>query len=261
MMFRRLSPILLPLAFFAVLISLWQFLASSQHVAFWIIPSPIAVLRVFVDHGDLIWSHARITLYATLTGLGISICMGVLIALLMDLSVWIRRMLYPYLVISQTIPIIALAPLLIVWFGYGIQSKIFTVVLICVFPIALNHFDGLGQVSVEHIRLLRSMGAGKWKIFRHLKIPAAVPAFFTGLKLSATYSVMGAVIGEWLGGEGGLGIYMTRATKSYRTDHVFAVILVIILLSMTLFGIVLLVSRFFLRWHFRKIEEYQDTSP
>ncbi len=257
-MIRRFSHILLPMVFLAFLIALWQFIASSQRVAFWIIPSPLAVLRVFVDHGQLLWSHTRITMFETLIGLGISIGAGVVIAILMDLSLWIRRILYPYLVISQTIPIIALAPLLIIWFGYGIQSKIFTVVLICVFPISLNLFDGLGQVPVEHIRLLRSMGAGKWKIFRYLKIPSAMPSFFTGLKLSATYSVMGAVIGEWLGGEGGLGIYMTRATKSYRTDHVFAVILVIILLSMTLFGIVLMLNRILLRWHFRKIEEYQD---
>jgi len=257
---NRIAPILIPLTFFAVLIAFWQYISASSKVVFWIIPSPLAVLRVFSEHSVLLWSHTRITLYETLVGLSISILIGVFIAILMDLSAFIRRMLYPYLVVSQTIPIIALAPLLIVWFGYGVQSKIFTVVLICLFPIALNLFDGLGQVSMEHIRLLKSMGAGKWKIFRYLKIPAAMPSFFTGLKLSATYSVMGAVIGEWLGGEGGLGIYMTRATKSYRTDHVFAVILVIILLSMTLFGIVLLLNRIFLRWHFRKIEEYQDTA-
>ena len=259
-MSKRLSSILIPVAFFTFLIAFWQYISASQKVAFWIIPSPLAVLRVFTEHGSLLWSHTRITLYETLIGLSISIMIGVLIAILMDLSAFIRRMLYPYLVISQTIPIIALAPLLIVWFGYGVQSKIFTVVLICLFPIALNLYDGFTQVSVEHIRLLRSMGAGRWKIFRHLKIPSAMPSFFTGLKLSATYSVMGAVIGEWLGGEGGLGIYMTRATRSYRTDHVFAVILVIVLLSMSLFGIVLLLNRILLRWHFRKIEEYQDTA-
>ena len=129
----------------------------------------------------------------------------------------------------------------------------------CFFPIALGLFDGLKQVSQEQIRLLKSMGK-YWKIYRYLKIPASLPAFFTGLKLAATYSVMAAVIGEWLGGNAGLGIYLTRSTKSFRTASVFAAIIVIILLSLAMFGIVALIDRILLSWQYKKIEEYEDIS-
>ena len=174
----------------------------------------------------------------------------------MNLSSWIKQIVYPYLIISQTVPIIAVAPLLIIWFGYGISSKIFAVVLMCFFPIALGLYDGFRSVSVDQIRLLKSMGATPYKIFKHLKIPAALPNFFTGLKLAATYSVMGAVIGEWLGGTSGLGIYMTRATKSYQTAHVFAVIIVIVAVSLALFGMVALLDRILMKWKYYSEAEY-----
>jgi ABC-type nitrate/sulfonate/bicarbonate transport system permease component len=177
----------------------------------------------------------------------------------MNASRIIKQILYPYLVISQTVPIIAVAPLLIIWFGYGISAKIFAVVLMCFFPITLGLYDGFRSVSVEHIRLLTSMGASPYKIFMMLKLPSALPNFFTGLKLAATYSIMAAVIGEWLGGSSGLGIYMTRATKAYQTAHVFAVILVIIALSMLLFAIVMLLDRLLLKWKYHREDEYLDT--
>jgi len=156
--------------------------------------------------------------------------------------------------------VVAVAPLVVLWFGYGISAKIFVVVLMCFFPVALGLFDGLRQVSQEQLRLLRSMGASRWQTYRYLKIPASLPAFFTGLKLAATYSVMGAVVGEWLGGQAGLGIYLTRSTKSFRTEQVFAAILLIILLSLALFGLVSLLDRLLLGWHYKKLDEYEDTS-
>lgn len=256
----KLRIIVPPLLFFALIIAIWQYVSSKQLIAFWIVPSPLAVLQVFQDSPQLIWQHLKPTLLAAVVGLLLSVLLGAITAIAMDASKLIKQVLYPYLVVSQTIPIIAIAPLLIIWFGYGISSKIFAVILMCFFPIALGLYDGLRSVSAEHIRLLASMGANPIKIFTMLKLPSSLPAFFTGLKLAATYSVMAAVIGEWLGGSAGLGIYMTRATKAYQTAHVFAVILVIIALSMLLFGVVALLDRLLLSWKYQKEDEYIEAN-
>jgi ABC-type nitrate/sulfonate/bicarbonate transport system permease component len=247
---------LLPLGLFVVLVLLWQWLSSRAVIAFWIVPSPLDVLKVFPQKSDLIWHHLQPTLLAALTGLLVSIVIGSLTAIAMDASRYFKQLIYPYLVISQTIPIIAVAPLIIIWFGYGVSAKIFIVILMCFFPITLGLFAGFQQVPVEQIRLMKAMGASPYKCFRYLKLPASLPGFFTGLKLAATYSVMAAVIGEWLGGSAGLGIYMTRATKSFQTADVFAVIFVIIVLSMALFGLVAALDRFFLSWRYRHQDEY-----
>lgn len=249
---------LLPLSLLVLIILLWHFASSRAIIAFWIIPSPQAVLKVFRENSDLIWHHLKPTLFAALLGLMISIVIGSLTAIMMDVSKLFRQIIYPYLVVSQTVPIIAVAPIIIIWFGYGISAKVFTVILVCFFPIALGLFEGFQQVSMEQIRLMKALGASGWKCFRYLKLPASLPGFFTGLKLAATYSVMGAVIGEWLGGSAGLGIYMTRATKSFHTAHVFAVILVIIAVSMGLFGIVAALDRVFLAWRYKHQDEYTE---
>ncbi len=241
-----------------MLIILWQYLSQRAVIAFWILPAPLDVLRVFGGHHALIWHHLKPTMTAALSGLLISVVIGSLTAILMDMSQILRRILYPYMVVSQTVPIIAVAPLIIIWFGYGISAKIFTVILVCFFPIALGLFEGFQQVPIDQIRLMKAMGASGYKCFRYLKLPSGLPGFFTGLKLAATYSVMGAVIGEWLGGSAGLGIYMTRATKSFQTAQVFAVILVIIALSMALFGIVVALDRFFLAWRHQHKDEYVE---
>ncbi|MCK9557458.1 MAG: ABC transporter permease [Candidatus Cloacimonetes bacterium] len=249
---------LLPLGFLLLLLILWQFVSSTAKIAFWIVPGPKAVLDVFVHNSDLIWHHLKPTLLEAVTGLLISIVLGSATAILMDASKLFKQIIYPYLLVSQTVPIIAVAPIIIIWFGYGVSAKIFTVILVCFFPIVLGLFEGFQQVSVDQLRLMKALGATGYKCFRYLKLPAGLPGFFTGLKLAATYSVMGAVIGEWLGGKAGLGIYMTRATKSFHTAHVFAVIFVIILLSMLLFGIVALLDRIFLRWRYQRMDEYVE---
>lgn len=255
---RYLTTIIAPSLFGIALLLLWQIASSKAWIGFWVLPAPKDVLKVFINQPQLIMTHLKPTLYASLSGLLIAFILGIVCAILMHGFSWIKHMIYPYLVISQTIPIIAIAPLLVLWFGFGIAAKIFTVILVCFFPISLGFFDGLKQVPSEQILLLKSMGASKLKTYRLLMIPAALPSLFTGLKLAATYSVMGAVIGEWLGGNAGLGIYMTRATKSFQTAHVFAVIILIILLSMSLFGIVSLLDRLFLGWNYRKQAEYED---
>ncbi len=255
---NRTAEIFYPTIFFILLILFWQLISQRDGMAFWILPSPLKVVRVFFTSHANLWFHTKYTLHATLAGLGISIILGTITAILMDSSRLVKQTLYPYMVVSQTIPILALAPLIIIWFGYGMASKVFTVSLICFFPIALSLYDGFRLVSVEHLRLMKSMNASSWHVFRYLKLPSALPNLFTGLKLSVTYSVMGAVIGEMLGGHAGLGIYMSRSTKSFQTDHVFAIIVMIIVISMLLFLLISLLDRILLKWHYRSVEEYLD---
>lgn len=247
-----------PLISFVLLLVIWQLLASRVTAAFWVLPTPSAIMAEFRSSPGLLWSHLWPTWVESLAGLALATLLGIACALLMDSVRLFKTILYPYLVVSQTVPIIAVAPLIILWFGYGISAKVFVTVVVCFFPIALGLFDGLRQVSVEQIRLLASMGAGRWKIYRLLKIPASLPGLFTGLRLAATYSVMGAVFGEWLGGKAGLGIYLTRSTRTFNTPGVFTAIILIVLSSMLIVGLIVLLERIFLGWHFKKAEEYED---
>ena len=170
-----------------------------------------------------------------MTGLFVAIVISLLMAVLMDESKLIKKSIYPLLVMSQTVPIIVIAPLVAMWFGFGIQPKIFIVVLVCFFPVTISLIEGLQSVDYELIDLMRSMGASNIQIFTKIKLPYTLPNFFSGLKIAATYSIMGAVIGEWLGGKSGLGIYMERARHSFAFDRVFASIIVIIIVSIMLF--------------------------
>jgi ABC-type nitrate/sulfonate/bicarbonate transport system permease component len=260
MSFHLSRKTLLPTFLAVLILILWAVLANVNQQLKWILPSPLSVITVFFTHPKLLLSHATVTIMETLIGLGISIILGSLIAIAMDRWDSFQKAVYPFIIISQTVPIIALAPLFILWFGYGITAKIFIVTLVCFFPIAVNLYDGFRQVSVDYLRLFKSMNASPMQVFYLLKIPSALPAFFTGLKLAVSYSVMAAIIGEWLGGEKGLGIYMTRATKSYQTAHVFAIILIISMFSLLLYGAVVLLERTLLKWHFTRMEEYIDTS-
>jgi len=156
--------------------------------------------------------------------------------------------------------VIAIAPLLVIWFGYGILPKVIVVALVCFFPIVINTADGLQSTDAEQIALLRTMGATRSQIFRKVRLPGALPAFFTGIKVGITYSVVGAIMGEWVGASSGLGVFMLRATNSFRTDWVFVSIAVTAMLSLMLFGAVTLLERAALRWYWssRRTEEWEE---
>lgn len=163
-----------------------------------------------------------------------------------------RQGLYPILVVTQTVPMIVMAPILIIYMGFGMLPKIFTVVLMCFFPVAVSFVDGLGRVDSEYVHLVRSYGAGKWTAYKLVKIPAAIPVLLSGLKVSATYSISGAVVGEWIGSQQGLGYYLLRVKNSYMLDKVFACVVVIIALSLCMNGIIRLMSFMLLPYERRK---------
>jgi ABC-type nitrate/sulfonate/bicarbonate transport system permease component len=197
----------------------------------------------------------------TMIGLTIATILGVLIAAAIDLSSVVRRALYPLLVASQTVQILAIAPLLIIWFGFGMLPKVLIVVLICFFPLAVNTADGLASADPDYVSLLRAMGADRKQVWRLVRFPAALPAFFTGLRIAVTYSVVGATIGEWVGGSEGLGLYMLRSKNALATDQVFVGIVLTSMLSIALFLLVYVIERALLPWYYssERIEQWEGS--
>ncbi len=231
------------------LLALWELYVRAGHVSVQVLPSPIAIVQALFDNWSVIYDNTLQTLLETVLGLALAAILGVLLAVALDISGWVRRAVYPLLITSQTIPIIALAPLLLIWIGYDIRPKLIVVTLYCFFPIAVATVDGLASAEPELIKLLHSMRATRWQILRLVRLPGAMPAFFSGLRIAAAYSVIGAIFGEYVGAEKGLGIYMQKAANSFATIDVFAAILVTTILSLLLFGIVSLIERLALPWY------------
>jgi ABC-type nitrate/sulfonate/bicarbonate transport system permease component len=176
-------------------------------------------------------------------GLLIGAFAGVVLALLLASIPLVRRVLYPLLIVSQTIPMIVLAPLLIIWFGFGLTPKIVVVALIAFFPIVVATTDALMRADSDMVGLVRSMGANRWQVLQHVLIPGATPAFFSGLQIAAAYAVTGAVVGEWIGASSGLGLFIERSRTSFQTDQVFVAVIVVALASLALFAAVHVAGR------------------
>jgi ABC-type nitrate/sulfonate/bicarbonate transport system permease component len=178
---------------------------------------------------------------------------------MMDLSSFLRRALYPILVASQTVQILAIAPLLIIWFGFGLLPKVIIVVLVCFFPMAVNTADGLASTDPDYIALLMAMGAERRQIWRMVRLPSALPSFFSGLRVAVTYSVVGATIGEWVGGSEGLGLYMLRSKNALATDQVFFAIVITSVISIGLFTLIYVIERMALPWYYsaQRVERWE----
>lgn len=231
-----------------LLILLWQFLYQSGAVPAYMLPSPIQVVKALFTDLPTILRHAVVTLQEAFYGLCIGVVLAFVMATLMDHFRILNKVLYPIMIITQTIPTIAIAPLLVLWMGFYMAPKITLVVITTFFPITVGLLDGYKSVDKDSIDLMRAMGASKVQIFFHVKLPAALPQFFSGLKISASYAVVGAVISEWLGGFEGLGVYMTRVSKAYAFDKMFAVIIFIVIISLLLMFTVNLIKTISLPW-------------
>lgn len=237
------------------LLILWQLVVELRNVPSYILPTPLDIGRALVQDYSLIFFHLKVTLYESLVGFFFSILLAFLLALLMDSFEAVKKTLYPILVISQTIPIIALAPLFIIWFGFGVMPKVVIVILVCFFPMAISLVDGMDGVDDDYLKLFETMKATKLQVLRHLKIPFSMGAFFSGLKIAATYMIMSAVIGEWLGGDRGIGVYMLRAKNAYALDRVFASIVVIVFLSVLIIALIEGIGNRVLLWQNERNEE------
>jgi ABC-type nitrate/sulfonate/bicarbonate transport system permease component len=231
------------------LLVFWELYVRAGQVSPTVLPTPTAVVQALISNWGIIYDNTVQTLLETVLGMIVATLLGLLLAILLDASGWMRRAIYPLLVTSQTIPIIALAPLLLIWFGYDIGPKVLVVALYCFFPIAVACADGLAGAEPELIKLLHSMRASRWQILWLVRLPGSMPSFFSGLRIAATYSVTGAIFGEFVGAEKGLGIYMKLEANSFATVQVFAAILVTAVLSLLLFGLVSLIERIALPWY------------
>ncbi len=227
-----------PIIFFIAVLLIWESLSRSGAFPPFILPSPSSIIVSLVTNFRSMQYDILITLYEALAGFIIAIILSFIIAILMDSIAGFKKTIYPVLIISQTIPIIIVAPLFIIWFGYGYTPKLVIVTLICFFPITISLLQSLSSVDRDLMDLLRSMGSSRLQIYRYVKIPSSLAGFFSGLKIAATYSIMGATIGEWVGGKNGLGVYMIRAKQSFATDRVFAAIIVITVLSIILLKLI-----------------------
>lgn len=232
--FQSITSKIAPVVSLLIVFFLWLFLSDGEIVPSYMLPSPLDVIKAFIADFDILMSHSVITLQEALYGLFIGTVLAFVIAVLMDRFDFLYKALYPILVITQTIPTIAIAPLLVLWMGFSMAPKITLVVLTTFFPITISLLDGFKSADKDSINLIKSMGGGNFKIFRYIKLPHATEQFFSGLKVSASYSVVGAVISEWLGGFEGLGVYMTRVKKAYAFDKMFAVIILVSLVSLAL---------------------------
>lgn len=232
-----------PIISLVVIGAIWLLVSEGGLIPSYMLPSPVEVVKAFFTDLPILMSHLAVTLQEAVYGLLIGTGLGFLIAVLMDRFSFLKKALYPILVITQTVPTIAIAPLLVLWMGFSMAPKITLVVLTTFFPIAVSLLDGFQSADRDEINLLRSMGANRLQIFRHVKLPAATEQFFSGLKVSASYSVVGAVISEWLGGFEGLGVYMTRVKKAYAFDKMFAVIILISLVSLLLMALVTVMKK------------------
>ncbi len=230
------------------LLIVWQIVSEYEVIPKYMLPSPIDVIIAFRKDLSLLMDHAVITLQEAFIGLFFGVFLGIVIAVLMDACDFLYKAIYPLIVITQTIPTIAIAPLLVLWLGYEMMPKIVLIIITTFFPVAVGMFDGLKSADTDEIKMMGVMGASKLMIYRYIKIPESMSHFFAGLRVSVAYAVVGAVISEWLGGYKGLGVYMTRVKKSYDFDKMFAVIFLISALSLLLMGAVNIIQKISMPW-------------
>lgn len=230
------------------LVLLWEGWVRVADTRPYILPAPSRIWDAFLQTRSTLPGHIRTTLTEALLGLAIGAFAGLVLAAALAVSPLVRRILYPILVLSQNVPMVVLAPLLIVWLGFGMAPKVVVVALITVFPVCLSTAEGLLGADRDMVDLVRSMGGRTWATLRFVRIPAAVPAFFGGLKIASAYAILGAVIGEWVGASSGLGIFITRAQTSFRVDRVFVAVIVVAVLSIALFAAVQALARLASPW-------------
>lgn len=244
----RLKRILVPTVTIAVLLLVWELVVRVGLVPNFLLPSPTQVLEALVRDAGILAQHAATTLLEAAIGLAIGVLVGFVVAVLMDRFEPVYLALDPIITVSQTIPTVAIAPLLVLWFGYGLAPKVVLIVITTFFPVTVSLVGGFRSVDPDLIDLMRTMNATPSQIFFKVKLPAAMGELFSGLRISATYAIVGAVIAEWLGGFSGLGVYMTRVRKSFGYDSMFAVIALTSLLSLLLMKGVDLLERACIPW-------------
>jgi ABC-type nitrate/sulfonate/bicarbonate transport system permease component len=232
----------------AVLI-LWQLYVGISGIKESSLPKPTQIATAFWDNRSLLWSNGWVTIKEIVLGYLAAVIVGVGLAILVSMWLVAERALYPWLVISQTVPVPAIAPIFVIWFGFDIRPKLMVIALVTFFPIVVNTIDGLKSADPELLNLLRTLGAGRWKQFRVALLPASLPFMFSGLKVAAVFSVIGAVFGEWVGSSNGLGYLILTYNQQTATTAMFATVVALSLIGIALFFIVAAAERLALPWY------------
>jgi ABC-type nitrate/sulfonate/bicarbonate transport system permease component len=230
------------------LVLVWEVYVHASGVSPTTLPAPSRVLTQMWLNRGVIWQNTVPTIGAATAGFACSLAAAFLFSVLIDFARPLRRALFPAFVVSQTLPLVAIAPLVVLWFGFGLLPKILLVALVTFFPMLVALVDGYDSTETELERLLASMGAGRATIFRRARLPSALPYFFSGLRISITYAVVAAIFAEYAGAVRGLGIYILNAKNSFRPDLVLAAVLVSSALTLVLFGIAVLLQRISMPW-------------
>lgn len=247
-MSRRWTRLVAPIVLLLVLLAIWEVVARGLHVPDFVLPAPSQVLMAFAEHFAELVRHGAVTLLEMALGLAIGTLGGIALAIAVFYSPLLDKALYPLIIGSQMIPVFTIAPILIVWMGYGLWPKVTVAALISFFPLVVNVSDGLREPSEGTVDLFRSMGATRMQVFRKLRWPACLPTLFSGLRVSATLAVVGATIGEWVGAHQGLGYLMLQSNARLRTSLVFAAIVMLSLLGLLLFGAIRIIEQRVVHW-------------
>ena len=235
--------------FSIALILLWEAIVRGFDVPEYLFPAPSQVAIALRDDWSTILAPAMwVSLREVVIGFAIAAAAGVGLAILLHMFGPLRRAVYPLLIGSQTIPIVVLAPILVIVLGYGIMPKLVIVALICFFPIVVNGLDGLRSVDDDFIHMMKTLDANRWAIFKRIEFPGALPSIFSGMRIAATFAAIGAVFGEWAGASAGLGYVMLQATPNLQTARIFAAIVILTLIALALFALVSLLERIFVPW-------------
>lgn len=250
-MLRKLmmSPAIRPILLVVFLVVLWDLVIRIFHIQPYLIPPPAKVLTQLVEQWPMLLTQSYFTTEATVWGFLLSIVVGVPIAMVIAYSRLVESYVYPLLVFSQSVPKVAIAPLFVVWFGFGILPKIITAFLLGFFPIVVATVMGFKSVESDMLDLARSMGASRLQTFMKISLPAALPALFSGLKVSVTLAVVGAVVGEFVGSNSGIGYVLQVANGNFDLPLMFAGLVLLSVIGVLLFAIVDLVERFMIPWH------------
>jgi putative hydroxymethylpyrimidine transport system permease protein len=248
---RRWLP---PVAIVLALLGLWQLaatydvIANALHIEPFLVPSPSDIAQSLWTDRSLLADNGWVTLQEVVAGFAVSVAAGAGFAVVLYLSPALRRAFYPLLVASQTVPIVVVAPILVVWLGFGIGPKLAIIALICFFPITVNTLDGLRSVDPDLVKMMRTLDASRWRILRGVEAPTALPYFFSGAKIAVAVAVIGAVFGEWSGSSSGLGHLIQQASAQLQTARTFAAVVVLSAVAIVLFGLLALLERRVVWW-------------
>jgi NitT/TauT family transport system permease protein len=249
-----------PLLLIAILLVLWELVILAFRIPPYLVPTPMAVVTQLVEEWPKLLRESMFTLYATLGGFGLAIAFGIPMALFIAYSRTVESFVYPLLVFSQSVPKVAIAPLFVVWFGFGIIPKVISAFLLAFFPIVVATVVGFKSVERDMLDLARSMKATRMQIFRRIALPQALPSIFGGLKVSVTLAVVGAVVGEFVGSNSGIGYVLQIANGNFDLPLMFAALTVLSLIGVLLFAAVDLVERMMIPWHASQRNEFHATA-